>query len=831
MFATPLINLEATTTPFTIQDAQWIRSTLNGSPKEGVLFLGSHQSIANQFVWFLKDGIATTVALLANAPLSIVVYGERYYAFAAFQVWKGDLSGATTQLSVSGGTQGFGTVAYYFPLGVAEAGVFFTSPGQNKVFVLNTSNDAISTVLTGVTGARGICRGHDFTFWVALSNNTIQQYSYGTPASPLGTPTLLRTVSTGGNSIISNLVFDGKYVWGATLNTLHRISSDGTIQSRALTSNSAGAGVGYGVDRVSKIAFDGYTIWITGVGRLTRVDPESFAFILNDTSTFSGKEMGAVACSFDGDSSITFAASSGFSGGDSWYQVRTLPNATAFTTVANLSALAALSIAGMSEGSLVYVQTLRDYFSLRNATTPSADGITIVAAATGGWTWVRKNTGDSYWQTRTNWYMGSGTTTASDENDGQSSTTPLATWQELNRRLAGIYSADMTIQMQATPGSPGVVSTSGPIQFYAVPHKNTAYNHTPTVTILGPTPVTAFTGTLTGAANASPVSNTAPTASDTGVASWTASVGKMIQITSGPAIDTTAWIAKDVGSNTARISEWMGTNFYAATPAAGATYKVVTMATGVTGVDIPYTGFSNFVSAGILPVVSIWRLNILNGDSTAGQGVRFVNCVVVPSAAPAAGMWQLYGCRFTSSGLFNTGDDFTYYQSDGTSFSFHAIACLITSSVSTAILFNNVANHGLSRCLFQGAGLNVAKGSATVSSCGFFDCTTSPGYAISVSDAGRLYSPYYEYGFAGRIYGSGNTVGLAMFGGGNFYATINAPTLTGTTEIQAVGAFIKPLVAGAAVPATATLNSWATLSSNFANHYFDYYYGTVIRLG
>jgi len=499
--------------------------------------------------------------------------------------------------------------------------------------------------------------------------------------------------------------------------------------------------------------------------------------------------------------------------------------------VADLAALTALPSTNMKEGALAYVLTLKDLFLLVSSTDLSADGFLVVASSSGSFFWLRQRIGHEFWRTRTTWYMGTGTTTANDENDGQLATTPIATWAELNRRLAGQYNNDMTINMQAAPGSPDVVSTGGVVEILAVPHRAPNGN-LPTILITGPTPVNSFTGTVTSASGASPAANSAPSLQDTGVSSWTPFVGKLVRVLSGAQAGTIAWIAKDVGSNTARVSEWLATSGGYSIAPAGATYEVVSLATGITGFNLPFSTFSTTFSLA-RPLITFQNLHInQNSGISTAPAVRFHSCAVLASYAPAYGMWQLHGSLFnTGSSLFYIGNNFTFGR-DRSTFVFCASVCLLLGTANTMILFNNTTDHVLEACIVQGAGVGVARGVVEMSSVGIFDVTASPGYALQLSTFGTIYSPYFDYGFAGRIYGSGNTVGFTVFPGGKFLSTLNAPTLTGTTEILiASGSLIRPLIAGSAVPAVATLNTWVTLSSNFANHYFDYYYGTSIRVG
>lgn len=93
-------------------------------------------------------------------------------------------------------------------------------------------------------------------------------------------------------------------------------------------------------------------------------------------------------------------------------------------SVASLTALAALDTSTFFEGTIVYVATLRSYFSLEVATlTP--DGITILAATGSSKYWVRDPVASISWSKNNVWYIDA--TSGSDENTGFSLVAPLKT--------------------------------------------------------------------------------------------------------------------------------------------------------------------------------------------------------------------------------------------------------------------------------------------------------------------------------------------------------------------------------------------------------------------
>ena len=98
--------------------------------------------------------------------------------------------------------------------------------------------------------------------------------------------------------------------------------------------------------------------------------------------------------------------------------------------------LKGLGTGKLPDGSLVYVQSLRAYFQLSRTSTQTPDDISIVRAALGAGNWHRRASdfsGPSPWLQQTDWYIDA--VSGSDENDGATAATALATHAEFERRM------------------------------------------------------------------------------------------------------------------------------------------------------------------------------------------------------------------------------------------------------------------------------------------------------------------------------------------------------------------------------------------------------------
>lgn len=104
-------------------------------------------------------------------------------------------------------------------------------------------------------------------------------------------------------------------------------------------------------------------------------------------------------------------------------------------TVAALAALSSAAVDGYGLGSVVYVQSVGDWFGLK-VSAAATDAITVVNATNrAGAQWTRLGLRNRAWEQRTTWLVDPQNGAASDENTGLAGA-PLKTMFEVSRRLA-----------------------------------------------------------------------------------------------------------------------------------------------------------------------------------------------------------------------------------------------------------------------------------------------------------------------------------------------------------------------------------------------------------
>jgi hypothetical protein len=100
-----------------------------------------------------------------------------------------------------------------------------------------------------------------------------------------------------------------------------------------------------------------------------------------------------------------------------------------------IASLEARDVSGMPDGAQAWVESLRDWWALSPVSAAAPDGITIVQAADETRFWLRSCVGHPSWAAQASWWID--TVNGNDENDGAAVGTPLETWDELRRRMAG----------------------------------------------------------------------------------------------------------------------------------------------------------------------------------------------------------------------------------------------------------------------------------------------------------------------------------------------------------------------------------------------------------
>lgn len=231
--------------------------------------------------------------------------------------------------------------------------------------------------------------------------------------------------------------------------------------------------------------------------------------------------------------------------------VRKIPT----TVVADLAALAAEPVGVRRDGFLIYVRSLRSYFSLERASSLAPDGITAIAGrGVAGSAWVRLPIAHPAWAQIADWYINA--TTGDDENDGQSDGTALRTFAELSRRWG-----DNTIDLPApnVGGTHKVCTVNIRTSLTNDPISH-AFRLGPInyVCFRGAVDATLQSGTFTAVVAKNPAANQPVQLTDSALATsnaWAATLGHRIRVTSGSNTNATAWVAKDLGAKQARISD------------------------------------------------------------------------------------------------------------------------------------------------------------------------------------------------------------------------------------------------------------------------------------
>ena len=114
--------------------------------------------------------------------------------------------------------------------------------------------------------------------------------------------------------------------------------------------------------------------------------------------------------------------------------------------VATINDLAALDTALMSDGTTVWVESVRSNFVLES-TVGTPNTITVVAAYGSTKYWYRSTERSITWAKQTTWYVDP--ITGNDENDGSTTLTALESFDEFRRRVYELW-ASMTVTIVGT---------------------------------------------------------------------------------------------------------------------------------------------------------------------------------------------------------------------------------------------------------------------------------------------------------------------------------------------------------------------------------------------
>jgi len=282
--------------------------------------------------------------------------------------------------------------------------------------------------------------------------------------------------------------------------------------------------------------------------------------------------------------------------------------------VANIAALAALDDATLDDGVWIATLSVRDLWMLdKSATSPAADGITVIVPLSGSGRWTRAQQSHPSWRLQTAWHIDQGA--GNDEDDGLTAGTALASHEEFQRRVAD-SDQPIAVAMLVTfdANYTGDIENKAHVSQVA-PYGSIEYRGTRTVLFSGsftavtPWATPTVVGTMTDAAL--PVS-------------WAASGGleQLCVLTSGPNAGAASWAMVEPVAKTARYNGFFNDNTFAThDPGVAETYDVVslTQLTGLITQDVP--GWFQFKDLHINPPLGFDR-----GVQTTDGFMSFTYC-------------------------------------------------------------------------------------------------------------------------------------------------------------------------------------------------------------
>lgn len=549
---------------------------------------------------------------------------------------------------------------------------------------------------------------------------------------------------------------------------------------------------------------------------------------------------------------------------------QSIPSSGGGIQVANLAALAALNTIALGDESTALVATLDSPFVLEKTSTLAADGITIVndAQSVGGTLpgrWLRRLQHVPRWTKQLVWYVDPVNAT-SDENNGATSGTALKSLAEVARRLRVVDLTDYEINLLSADPASDTFDTS--FAFSGTTGVSASGGNQGTISIIGQR-TTVQTGTVAGVGSST--FGTDPTAGGGGQQaqlnagfSWASQIGNIVTITSGALAGYEAVVLKDLGSNTARLSNWWNPNLPVATNApagiVGAPFNNGTFAAaGNTSTGSPQNGDTiavvvNTAMGGAYryagnPIrFQVYVKNVLLSSSAIltieGGDQRFVGCQILCAlnAGQARGasinaFARFFGCMIQAGGSgVNAGrvtcfDERARFQ--GCAFINTSVSGFNTGRIE---FYNTVFQTGQA----DGA-IKVGRGYASFvgdtaelnGQCAVFGAGFAPGgsFGLGIFDCTSVAVGVYRDGqmaIDNYLYGSGNLVGLQVAEAGHVHYrdSVSGPVgtflvIAGTTQLSfdGAGTAIPPLVGGSAVPAASALATFANLVGSPFNGY------------
>lgn len=469
-------------------------------------------------------------------------------------------------------------------------------------------------------------------------------------------------------------------------------------------------------------------------------------------------------------------------------------------STATRTTLANLVTTGMPNGTLIWVISLKRYYTF-DALDAGATILTERIAGFNGGMWVSQDyTSSNFWALTysaatpclINPYTGS------DDNDGLTAGTALQSFAEVARRCPTIYQPMVITYLGAVSPFTGQFPTWDPEVIYN-PLFGAAY---PSITINGVESVVGVpvgnTGVINTSTNGTAATNTPPRVTDTAGAGATWPVGSIIRITSGAQIGAWAVVLKDEGAGTGRTSLWttLAGTVLSTPPVNGSTYNFIN-----------WMQFADFAVTAKCPI----NLNLMQLNHWTGMELGTLT---------TASVYTLTNCKISSAMTFITplGVGAIVFN-----------ACAL-EQVSTLVSVGNLLNINFSgirttnsvrvtsggrlalgNSMFQGQGVSMPLDADTTSggvvsfnNVAIWDSATD---AVMVQRQGTAY-------IRGALWGSGNALkGVRARSGGRINVKTGiTPTLASTgqeleLENAATASAAPPLGTGV-IPVAVALTTW-----------------------
>jgi len=349
----------------------------------------------------------------------------------------------------------------------------------------------------------------------------------------------------------------------------------------------------------------------------------------------------------------------GITNGD-WLEVERTP-----IQFANRAALAAYDVLHTEVGALAYVLSQRAYFKLAQSTAtvalpPAGVSATLANDATspspGTRSWCRLWIPAPDWQYQAEWHIGEG---GDDELDGHNETYRLGSFEEIQWRLAGLYSRSITIFLKT------LALPTDEITLVLVPIQAPVLSSDPMTITVKPetvppfgTPSTVVSYVYTGGVSAPVIRVNDP------APGYYYGNGSFVRITTGGSDVRYAWVIEDLGVVSPGTRDYVisypmnDTTFtYSTDPALGDTIEGLLPFGLVTGFEIIVPGTASYptdyavryemlILAGTKKSDALMTYCIASANTWDGDRVKFRCCMLTTNTVMRTRLQEYEFCAF-----------------------------------------------------------------------------------------------------------------------------------------------------------------------------------------